>query len=148
MSPAPDLAPILALLRDDLGYRRIRAGIERLESLRPQIEAISPDTPDGGTFLGLIAQWVDAGFDCPDLLARLLPRFPAASRAALPLAGYLHLRMVEGVVAMAREDFDGAISHFGFVHSLENEIADQELMAIANFWIGRCLRKLGRYDEA
>ena len=148
MSPAPDIAPVLARLRDDLGCRRIRAGIETLESLRPQIESLSPASPESGIFLGLIAQWVDAGFECPGLLARLLARFPPAARAALPLAGYLHLRMAEGVVAMSQEDFDRAIAHFRFVQSLENEIEDQELMAIANFWTGRCLRKLGRYDEA
>jgi tetratricopeptide (TPR) repeat protein len=148
MSRAPDIAPVLVQLREDLGSRRIRAGIERLEALRPQIESLSPACPDSGTFVGLIAQWVDAGFDSPGLLVKLLARFPASARAALPLAGYLHVRMAEGVVAMSQEDFDHAIAHFRFVQSLENEMADQELMAIANFWTGRCLRKLGRYDKA
>jgi tetratricopeptide (TPR) repeat protein len=142
------MALLLARLRDDLGARRIRAGIETLESLRPHVESLSPASPHAGIFLGLIAQWVDAGFACPDLLVRLLARFPVSARAFLPLADYLHLRMAEGVVAMSQEDFDCAITHFRFVQGLENEIADQELMAIANFWTGRCLRKLGRYDEA
>lgn len=147
MSPAAEL-PLFARLRDDLGSRRIRAGIETLEQLRPEIESLDPCTPQAGTFLGLIAQWVDAGFDSPDLLVRLLARFPPAARASLPLIDYLHLRMAEGVVEMSQEDFDRAIAHFRFVQSLEQEVEDPELLAIANFWTGRCLRKEGHYDEA
>src|ERR1051326_6740740 len=111
-----------AQLRDDLGCRRISAGIEKLERLRPEIESLSPCQPHAGVFLGLIAQWVDAGFDSSDLLVRLLGRFPPGIRAALPLIDYLHLRMAEGVVEMAHEDFDCAIAHFRFVQSLEREV--------------------------
>jgi len=50
--------------------------------------------------------------------------------------------------AMRTEEFDTAIPHFEFVRSLEGEFADQELLAIANFWTGRCLRHQGRYDDA
>ena len=147
MQPAAEIA-LLARLRDDLGCRRIRAGIETLEQLRPRIEALAPPTPQAGVLLGLIAQWVDAGFDSPDLLVRLLARFPAPARSALPLLDYLHLRMAEGVVEMSHEDFDRAIAHFRFVQGLETEVDDAELLAIANFWTGRCLRKAGQYDEA
>src|SRR5947209_2420271 len=95
-----------AQLRDDLGRRRIRAGIEALERGRAEIESLSPCSPHAGILLGLLAQWVDAGFDSPDLLVILLARFPAPVRAALPLVDYVHLRMAEGVVAMSQEDFD------------------------------------------
>ncbi|HUK17104.1 MAG TPA: tetratricopeptide repeat protein [Bryobacteraceae bacterium] len=149
MGPAIDLAALFAPLRDDLGYRRIAHGIQTLERLRPEIESLSPSCPRSGTFLGLIAQWVDAGFDSPDLLVRLLERFPPAARANLPLIDYLHLRMAEGVVEMSHEDHDSAIAHFRFVQSLEHEVQDDtELLAIANFWTGRCLRKIGQYEEA
>ena len=140
---------ILSQLRDDLGYRRISAGIETLEQLRPQIEALSPGCPHAGIFLGLIAQWVDAGFDGPALLDCLVARFRSSARAQLPLNDYLHVRMAEGAIDMSREDYDRAIAHFRFVQSLEAEVpGDPELLAIANFWTGRCLRKIGRYDEA
>lgn len=139
---------ILDQLRNDLGYRRIRAGIETLESLRPEIGSLSPGDPHAGIFLGLIAQWVDAGFDSPSLLIELLERFPTAVRGALPLIDYLHTRMAEGVAAMAHEEFESAAAHLRFVLSLEAEICDPELLAIANFWAGRCMRRMGRYDEA
>ena len=42
---------------------------------------------------------------------------------------------------MAQEDFDRAAGHFRLVQSLEQEVGDAELLAIANFWTGRCLRK-------
>src|SRR5947209_12811658 len=108
MSAAAEVAPVLAQLRDDLGRRRIRAGIETLERLRPEIESLSPCRPHAGVLLGLIAQWVDAGFDSPELLEKLLLRFPTSARTGLPLLDYLHLRMAEGVVEMSHEDFDRA----------------------------------------
>ena len=78
----------------------------------------------------------------------LLARFPSACRAELPLLDYLHVRLAEGMVAMAGEDFALAIQHFRFVQSLEGEINDAELLAISNFWTARCLRHIGRYDDA
>jgi tetratricopeptide (TPR) repeat protein len=147
MGPAMDRATLLEQLREDLGFRRIKQGIARLEQLRPVIETMEP-VPGAGVLAGLVAQWVDAGFDGPALLPRILERFPPAIRPTLPLLDYLHLRMVEGVVAMAEEDYDRASAHFLLVQSFEGEIDDRELLAIANFWIGRCRRKLGQYDAA
>src|SRR5215475_9302927 len=134
MGPAIEIAPLLAQLRDDLGYRRIQRGIETLEGLRSEFEAIAPDRRRAGVFLGLIAQWVDAGFDSPELLVSLLAHFPPESSAALPLVEYLHLRMAQGVLDMANEDFVRAAVHFRLVESFESEARDAELMAIANFW--------------
>jgi tetratricopeptide (TPR) repeat protein len=139
---------LLTTLRDDLGHRRIEHGIGVLERSRPIVEAVRQESRNSGTLTGLVAQWVDAGFDNPELVTRLLSRFSLPARSELPLIDYLHLRMAEGVVAMSHEDFEGAASHFRFVQSLESETGDTELQAIANFWTGRCLRKMGRYDDA
>lgn len=147
MGPQAEPAALLAQLRDDLGFRRIKQGICRLESIRPFIETLPPQHPSG-VLLGLVAQWVDAGFGTPALLERLLQRFPPAMRASLPLLDYLHVRMAEGVLAMEQEDFDAAIGHFTLVQSLEEAAGDPELVAIASFWTGRCLRQMGRYDDA
>jgi tetratricopeptide (TPR) repeat protein len=143
-----DIAALLTPLRDDLGYRRIEQGLRRLESVRHTIESLRPELPMSGILVGLVAQWVDAGFDQPGLLGRLLESFPKPARATLPLLDYLHLRMAEGVLAMSQEDFETATGHFRFVQSMEEEVDDFELLAIANFWTGRCLRKMGRYDDA
>jgi tetratricopeptide (TPR) repeat protein len=147
MGSNEESAALLAQLRDDLGYRRIGQGIRMLESVRPMIERLEPG-PRAGVLVGLIAQWVDAGFDSHALLSQLLARFPKAARADFPLIDYLHLRMAEGALAMSHEDFDRATRHFLQVLSFENDIDDAELLAIANFWMGRCLRKMGQYYEA
>jgi tetratricopeptide (TPR) repeat protein len=148
MEPEPEVAVLLDQLRDHLGNRRIAQGIRLLEDFAPVVAALRPDTPRAGTLVGLIAQWVDAGFEDEELLRRLLAAFPASARALLPLLDYLHLRMAEGQLAMSHEEFERAAAHFRFVQSLEGEVDDRELLAIANFWTGRCLRQMGRYDDA
>jgi tetratricopeptide (TPR) repeat protein len=147
MSPELDPVALLERLRDDLGHRRIEQGIRTLEACGPVLDTLGP-RPGCGVLTGLVAQWVDAGFDGPALLGRLLDKFPKAARSALPLLDYLHLRMAEAVLAMSNEDFETAIRHLLLVQSFESEIADTELLAIANFWAGRCFRKMGRYSDA
>ncbi len=49
---------------------------------------------------------------------------------------------------MAEESKEEAIRHFDFVLGLEEETDDKELLSIANFWKGRCLRMKGEYDQA
>jgi tetratricopeptide (TPR) repeat protein len=147
MSPELESAAWVAALRDDLGHRRIAQGERLLERLCPQLESLEV-RPGAGVLLGLAAQWMDAGFEGPARIERLLARFPHSVRAALPFADYLHLRMAEGAVAMAHEDYEASSAHFQLVLRFEEEIDDVEMFAIANFWLGRVLRKQGRYDEA
>ena len=148
MSPNTGLSPIISQLREDLAFRRMECGMRRLAARAPALEALDPAEPNAGVLLGLIAQWVDAGFAGPELVRELLTRFPATRRAELPLLDYLHVRLAEGMVAMANEDFAPAVEHFRFVQSLEGEMNDSELLAICNFWTARCLRRIGRYDDA
>ena len=148
MADAPDYGELLRQLREDIAYRRLDSGMRCLEANRGLIGSLAPTRKSAGVLLGYLAQWVDIGFEGPQLIKRLLPRFPKDSRAALPLLDYLHLRMAEGLVAMVEEDFERAIQHFAFVESVEEEVRDREMLAISNFWIGRCLRSQGRYDDA
>ena len=145
----PDLDPVSLIerLRDDLGNRRIEHAIDMLERIRPVLAGVGP-RPGCGILVGLIAQWVDAGFDEAGLLRCLLDKFPKESRAGLPVADYLHLRMAEAVIAMESEDFETAMRCLRVVQSFEDEVNDPELMAIANFWLARCYRRMGRYGEA
>ena len=147
MAPDGEPAALLKRLRDDLGFRRIENGIRTLENFRPVLEALDPK-PQSGVLVGLIAQWVDAGFDSHALLLRLLSRFPRSIRSGLPVHDYLHLRMAEAAVAMSREEFDRAIAQLLIVLAFEEELDDTELIAIAHFWTGRCYRRMGHYDDA
>ena len=148
MEAAADYGELLRQLREDIAYRRLDSGMQCLEANRSLIGSLAPTRKSAGVLLGYLAQWVDIGFEGPQLIKRLLPRFPKDSRAALPLLDYLHVRMAEGLVAMTEENFEQAIRHFAFVESVEEEVRDREMLAISNFWIGRCLRAQGRYDDA
>ena len=60
MTPVDSTTVLLAQLRDHLGYRRIAQGLHTLESIRPELDALAGCS---GVLVGLVAQWVDAGFD-------------------------------------------------------------------------------------
>ncbi|MBZ5592199.1 MAG: hypothetical protein LAP39_08180 [Acidobacteriia bacterium] len=142
------LTALVTQLQEDLAFRRIDSGMRALEANRPALAGLDPAQPGAAILVGCVAQWVDIGFDGPELLRDLLGRFATQCRARLPLLDYLHLRMAEGLLAMVEEEIEQATRHFQFVQSVEEEIRDTQLLAISNFWIGRCLRKEGRYDDA
>lgn len=119
-----------------------------LEERRHLLPSIDPRPRNAGVFTGYLALWVDVGFQRPDLVKDVLARFPKPERAHLSLRDYIYLRMAEGMVAMAEQAPEDAIPHFDFVLALDQEIDDREVLSIANFWKGRCLRKKGEYDEA
>ena len=138
----------LAHIKEDLVCRHVGRGMARLEQHRDLLGSFDPTRVNAAVFAGYLAQWVDVGYQRPALVKEIVGRFSKAERARLPLHDYLHLRMAEGMVAMAEESKDEAIHHFDFVLALENETNDKELLAIANFWKGRCLRMKGDYDQA
>src|SRR5277367_5952897 len=138
----------LAHLKEDLVRRRVGRGMARLEEHRHLLTSFDSEQKNAAVFAAYLAQWVDVGFQRPALVKELLSHFSKAARAHLPLHDYLHLRMAEGMLAMAEESKDEALRHFDFVLSLNAETEDSELLAIANFWKGRCLRMKGEYDPA
>jgi tetratricopeptide (TPR) repeat protein len=138
----------LADLKEDLVCRRVRHGFGRLQEHRHFLTSFDAGKRNAAVFAGYLAQWVDAGFQRPVLVKEIIDFFSHAVRTRLPLRDYLHLRMAEGMVAMAEERKDEAIYHFEAVLSLEQDTDDQELLSITNFWKSRCLRMKGEYDEA
>jgi len=138
----------LAQLKQDLVCRRVAHGFARLEEHRHLLSSFSPESKNAALFAGYLAQWVDVGFQRPALVKEIVSRFSRDVRTRLPLRDYLHLRMAEGMVAMAEENTEEVLCHFDFVLSLQQETDDQELLSIANFWKGRCLRMKGEYDQA
>jgi len=138
----------LAQLKEDLVCRRVGRGMARLEEHRRTLTSFDPEKKNAALFAGYLAQWADVGFQRPSLVREVVSHFSQAMRARLPLHDYLHLRMAEGMVAMAAESKEEALHHLNFVLSLEGETDDKELLAIANFWKGRCLRMQGEYDQA
>jgi tetratricopeptide (TPR) repeat protein len=138
----------LAQLKDDLVCRRVACGLARLDEHRGLYADLDPENRNAGRFVGYLAQWVDLGYARPALVRDVLARFPQPARAGLPLIDYLYLRMAEGMVAMVEESTEEAIRHFNAVLDLSDDSGDQELLAIAAFWKGRCFRMQGEYDQA
>src|ERR1700719_1759592 len=158
MSPStlkPDHSPIteippnfLAQIKEDIANRRIEAGLRCLTAHQQLLESIHLRQNNSVILLGYFAQWVDVGFPGRALLKQLLSHFASASPESLTLLEYAHLRMADVLVAMSEEEFAKAIKSFNAVLTLENEISDKQMISIANFWMGRCLRRQGRYEDA
>src|ERR1039457_4950219 len=127
MADAADYGELLRQLREDIAYRRLDSGMQCLEANRSLIESLAPPRKSAGVLLGYLAQWVDIGFEGPQLIKSLLPRFPKGPRAALRLMDSLHLRMAGGVVGMAEERFNQTIGNSAFVESVEEEVRDREM---------------------
>ena len=139
---------LLHQLKKDIELRRIDSGLRRLKQASDLIESFDPTADNAAAFLDCLARWVDIGYGEPSLVKELLACFPKPSRSKLILSDYIHLRLAEGMLAMADEEPDLAIGHFDFVLGLQDEVEEKELLAIANFWKGRCQRKKGEYDHA
>lgn len=138
----------LRQLKEDLAFRRIDHGIQLLREHRRFIDSCGPKQKNGGIFLGQLAEWVDIGFAKPELIKELLARFPEVCRDTLTLRDFVHLEMAAGFVGMCDQEDDKAIRHFEIVLAIESGAKDQDLITIANFWIGRCYRRQGRYHDA
>ena len=139
---------LLAELREHLTARRISAGIALFERNRKMLERLDPRQPNAARLAGMLAAWVDTGFAEPDVVKRVLARFPRDVRAHLPLGDYMHLRLAEGMLAMSEELEDDAIRHLDFAISIAEDLDDTETRAIAHFWKGRALRKKGEYEAS
>jgi tetratricopeptide (TPR) repeat protein len=123
-------------------------GFALLDANQHLLAWLGPGQPNAAALVGHVAQWVDIGYGEPELVERLLARFPKETRRRLPVGDYLQLRMAEGLLALLHDHPDEALRHFDLVLSLRDEIEDKEILAIAHFWNGRCHRKKGEYDEA
>ena len=138
----------LAELKEDLVCRRVDRGMARLDDHRHLFTSLDPTQKNAGRFAGALAQWVDIGFQRRAVVEGVISRFSKSSRSRLPLHDYMHLRLAEGMVALSEEAVEQAIRHLDCVLSFEDECDDQELLSVANFWKGRCLRMKGEYDQA
>ena len=131
-----------------LATRSIGTGIEILRANYKLTCSLSPNDEGSAVLVGYLAEWVDVGIADAALLKRVLRRYSPSLRATLPLADYLYLRAADGVVTMFEGEFERAIRHFSVVLALGDDIQDKALVAVLNFWTGRCLRHAGRYQDA
>jgi tetratricopeptide (TPR) repeat protein len=138
----------LSQLREDIAWRRIDSGLRCLAAHREIVPSFDLRQKGAAALLGYFAQWVDLGFSGREVLKSLMSRFSSTSAESLSLLEYANLSLAKGLVAMSEEEFGKAIKCFETVLALEEEISDKQMISIANFWMGRCLRRQGRYNDA
>jgi len=148
-NPSPKIpSHFLDQLKEDIAWRRIDSGLQRLQARKDLVESCNPSQKGAGVLLGYLAQWVDIGFARPALIQQILARFSDTNRETLSVLEYAHVRMADGLVATSEEEYARAIRDFETVLALEDAIRDKQVISIANYWIGRCLRRQGRYNDA
>lgn len=138
---------LLVALREDLADRRIASGLARLAANRALVAACRPGQRNAANLLGYLAQWIDVGHSAAPI-HELLSRFRDARPDEFTLVEYVQLKMAEGLVAMRDESYERATRHFEKVLALQDEIQDKQVVAIAHYWLGRCLRRNARYADA
>lgn len=139
----------LARLRDDLSARRISHGLKLLEAHRSVLQGMSTTRANSAAMVGCLAQWVDVGFDGLKLLNTLLARFSKIRRGSLRLSDYSYLQLAQGLAGMLDERFEEAIGQLESALAFgSGGVLDRQAVSIANFWIARCHRRLGHYDQA
>jgi len=158
MSAMPARAPVLPAisvsvqlleeLNDAIEARRVQEGIAMLGHLDCKGITVSALGAVRAPFLLCLAQWVDLGYESPQLVDDLLQQIPPEARAQMPLRDFLMVRMAEAFAAMAHEDTDRAIELLGFVLAAERELGSEHLSVLAHFWKGRAHRKKGEYQRA
>lgn len=139
---------LLAKLAAALRFRRIEEGISLMESIAGDLELIGLATPNPGSLLALVAQWIDAGFRDARFLAPLLVRFSAEFRKQMTVDEYLEMRLAEGFVALSLRKNDEAIRILDLVVNARESLGDTHRLALAHFWKGRAHRKQGEYERS
>ena len=140
--------PLLGELNEAIEARRVQEGIAMLGHLDCRGITVSTLGVVQAPFLLCLAQWVDLGYESPQLVDDLLQQIPPDARAQMPLRDFLMVRMAEAFAAMAHEDTDRAIDLLGFVLAAERELGSEHLSVLAHFWKGRAHRKKGEYQKA
>jgi tetratricopeptide (TPR) repeat protein len=148
MSASPITAGLLQRLSDAIEERRVQEGVALLHRLNCKRITLSTSGTLQAPFLLCLAQWVDLGYQSPQLVDDLLQQLSPESRAKMPLRDFLMVRMSEAFTAMAHEDTDRAIDLLGFVLAAERELGSEHLSVLAHFWKGRAHRKKGEYQKA
>jgi tetratricopeptide (TPR) repeat protein len=139
---------LLEELNDAIEARRVQEGIAMLGHLDCKGITVNALGTVQAPFLLCLAQWVDLGYESPQLVDDLLQQIPPEARAQMLLRDFLMVRMAEAFAAMAHEDTDRAIELLGFVLAAERELGSEHLSVLAHFWKGRAHRKKGEYQKA
>lgn len=139
---------LLETLPPLFAQRRIGDGTAILEGYQRELADLDAGEAGLGKAMGLLAQWIDVGFDDKGLLSRLVQSIPRSARESFSVADYVHLRMAEAILAIGREELAAALQHLDTVSTLSEDLEDPVVRVLATFWKARCLRKAGEYNQS
>ena len=138
----------VANLAEALELIKIEDGIAQFEQFASDLQRLSPDTPNVGSLLLLITQWIDVGCRDAQFLEPILARFHKSQRQQMTVNDYLQLRLTEAFAALSRGQCDETIRMLDLVIQAQEDVEDGEKLALAHFWKGRAHRKKSDYENA
>lgn len=121
----------------DLLDKALRAGLQLEGS-----EAYSYD------LLLALAQWVDLGYRDANWLEVYAVRLSQLESRRMTLYQFVRLRLAQGFLELAKQNFLNATSLFDGLLSLAGRALEPQTRFLLHFWRGRANRKLGRFDES
>ncbi len=140
---------VIERLRDAIVSWRTEEGGEWFTAHRDELVTLDPDQRNAAAFVGYLSQWLDGNHGGLFIVKHLISYFPPATRAAIPVRDFIHLKLAEGLVAVAEAADEAAVNHLEVVTSLgEHGLVAQELLALAYCWKGRSMWRLGRCSAA
>jgi len=137
----------LAELRSNVMARRIQESAEWLNQNDALVRQLDPEHACSAPLIAWVAQCLEGSSREAATIRELLGRVPRSMRGRLTLQAYVHLRLAEGILALAERRADEAAAHFDFVITADPELAGPEFVALAHYWKALSERELGR-DEA
>ena len=139
---------LVAALNDDANRRRIDSGTARIAGCRPIFEQFDPSAKNSSVFLAVAARWCDITDAGPEPIRKMLATYDEAARSRFSVADYVRVRMAEGMVALKEDHLDKAIEDFEIALKLADQASAADVLALSNYWTGRCLRRKGKYEDA
>jgi tetratricopeptide (TPR) repeat protein len=139
---------LLDQLQRALTRRDIRAGFDLLDSTLAKTTKLDFRSPHSISLFLIAAQWVDLGYHDVGLLDRLGANLTKLDRAQLPLLEFLKLRIAEAYRLLAGEQLEECIEAIDLVLRVGENLLEDYLLFLANFWKARAHRKRGDYEHA
>lgn len=139
---------VIERLRDAIASWRTDEAGEWFGLHQEELVLVVPEQRNAPALVGYLSQWLDGNHGALSTVKHMIASFSPESLAELPMRDYIFLRLAEGLVAGAERSEETAISHLDVVTSLGEPGLPQELLALAYYWKGRSLWRLGRCKAA
>ncbi|MFY9645920.1 MAG: hypothetical protein WAK29_12120 [Terriglobales bacterium] len=129
--------------------RNIQSGLDLLRANNEAISKVNSSSKCAGMLIGCLSKWIDMDFSLLGMLEVMLrDGFPKSDRHNLPFRDFAYLRFAEGVIRMYRGKVKSALRELTASLCDAVELEDTDLQVASNYFIARCFRIEGHYDDA